>query len=170
MNVRVYSAPASLWDRLEHIGTMPARERERERKRDVVEEVGWRHAEIASASKLTHVPSISMKYSLLSQPSCLRMWLCWTLLFLPVKKEQLGARLSWREKIRLGIWHSEIFWWIPEIPTSSLPCMFLHQWCGRFLPWPQGMELLKSFHQRQLSADVFWRLTWGRICGGWRVM
>ena len=78
------------------------RERERERKRDVVEEVGWRHAEIASASKLTHVPSISMKYSLLSQPSCLRMWLCWTLLFLPVKKEQLGARLSWREKYDWG--------------------------------------------------------------------
>ena len=59
-----------------------------------------------------------MKYSLLSQPFCLRMWLCWTPLFLPVKKEQLGARLSWREK---NYWGFDIQRFSDGYPRSLHP-------------------------------------------------
>ena len=118
MNVRVYSAPASLWDRLEHIGTMPARERERKKKRRCRGSRLKACRDCISLCELTHVPSISMKYSLLSQPFCLRMWLCWTPLFLPVKKEQLGARLSWREK---NYWGFDIQRFSDGYPRSLHP-------------------------------------------------
>ena len=171
---------------MRQIGTMPARERQRERRcRMILIFCGSQLKacrDCISLSVDTCTKYIQeMQVTLLPQPHSPLVWGCdcaelrYFCLWKRSSLEPGFCGRMWRKERLLGIWHLETFF--DGYPRSfPLLCYILatldvfHQWCGRFLPWPQGMELLKSFHQRQLLADVFWRLTWAKLCGGWPVM